>query len=97
MIKILKDMRDFKFQKTKVEELILTKGHRVLFIPKFHWEINLIEKVWCQAKKYTRANCDYTFAGLEKTITPALDSVDADLVRNFFKKNKRISQGLQRG
>ena len=65
-------MRDFKFQKMKVEELILNKGRRVLFIPKFHCEINPIEKVWCQAKKYTRANCDYTFVGLEKTIVPVL-------------------------
>ena len=41
MTKIVKDMRDFKFLKTKVEELILNKGHRA--IPKFHCELNLIE------------------------------------------------------
>ena len=45
MIKILEEMRDFKFQKTRVEELILSKGHRVMFIPKFHCEINPIERV----------------------------------------------------
>ena len=45
MIKLLEEMRDFKFQKTKVEEVILNKGHRALFIPKFHCEINPIEKV----------------------------------------------------
>ena len=89
MIKILQDMRDFKFQKNKVEELILNKGHQVLFIPKFQCEINPIEKVWCQAKKYTRANCNYTFAGLEKTITPALDSVDVDLVRKYYHRAYR--------
>ena len=43
MIKIAKEMRDFKFQKTKVEETILNKGHRVMFIPKFHCELNPIE------------------------------------------------------
>ena len=43
MIKIVENMRDFKFQKTKVEELILNKGHRAMFIPKFHCELNLIE------------------------------------------------------
>ena len=36
-------MRDFKFQKTKMEELILTQGHRAMFIPKFHCELNPIE------------------------------------------------------
>ena len=49
MIKILEEMRDLKFQKTRVEELILSKGHRVTFIPKLHCEINPIERVWCQA------------------------------------------------
>ena len=28
MVKVLEEMRDFKFQKTKVEELILNKGHQ---------------------------------------------------------------------
>ena len=65
-IKTLEEMRDFKFQKTRVEELILNKGHRVLFIPKFHCEINPIKCVWCHAKQYTRAQCDYTLQGLEK-------------------------------
>ena len=32
MIKIVEEMRDFKFQKTKVEEMILSKGHRVTYI-----------------------------------------------------------------
>ena len=60
MIKIVEDMRDFKFQKIKVEELILNKGHRA--IPKFHCELNLIERVWCHAKQYTRSHCDYSFS-----------------------------------
>ena len=39
MVKILEEMRDFKFQKSKVEELVLNSGHRAMFIPKFHCEI----------------------------------------------------------
>ena len=34
MIKVLEEMRDFKCQKTRVEELILSKNHRVMFILK---------------------------------------------------------------
>lgn len=97
MIKILQEMRDFKFQKTKVEELILNKDHRVLFIPKFHCEINPIEKVWCQAKKYTRANCDYTFVGLEKTIVPALNSINVDLIQKFFRKTREYHRAYREG
>ena len=84
MIKILQEMRDFKFQKTRVEELILKRGHRVMFIPKFHCEINPIERVWCHAKRYTWAHCDYSFAGLEKIIDIAPDSVTVEMMRKFY-------------
>ena len=83
MVKILEEMQDFKFQ-SKVEELVLNSGHRAMFIPKFHCEINPIERVWCHAKQYTRAKCDYMFAGLEKTIETALNSVSLDLIKKFF-------------
>ena len=86
MIKILQEKRDFKFQKTRVEELILKRGHRVMFIPNFHCKINPIERVWCHAKRYTRAQCDYSFAGLEKIIDIALDSVTVEMMRKFTGK-----------
>ena len=86
MIKIVEDMRDFKFQKTKVEELILNKGHRAMFIPKFHCELNLIERVWCRAKQYIHNHCDYSFSNLEKIIDTALDAVSVELIRKYFRK-----------
>ena len=86
MIKIVEDMRDFKFQKTKVEELILNKGHRTMFISKFHCELNLIERVWCRAKQYTHSHCDYSFSNLEKIIDTALDAVSVELIRKYFRK-----------
>jgi hypothetical protein len=63
----LKEMHDFKYKKTKVEAMIAARGHRCIFIPKYHCELNPIERVWGHAKQYTRKHCDYTFAGLENT------------------------------
>ena len=97
MIKIVEQMRDFKFQRTKVEELILNKGHRVMFIPKFHCELNPIECVWCHAKIYTRTHCDYTFAGLENTIDLVLDSVTVDLIRKFLRKVMEYHRAYREG
>ena len=97
MIKIVEEMRDFKFQKTKVEEMILSKGHRVMFIPKFHCELNPIERVWCHAKQYTRTHCDYTFAGLEKTIDAALNSMTVELVRKYFRKVREYQRAYREG
>ena len=97
MQRILNEMRDFKYEKTKVEKCILGRKHRVLFIPKFHRELNPIEWCWGTAKHYTRQHCDYTFPGLEKTIIPALDSISVDLIRKYFRKTKEIMRAYREG
>ena len=84
MRKKLKEMHDFKYEKTKVESAISVCSHRCVFVPKYHCDLNPIERVWGHAKQYTRRHCDYTFAGLEKTIGPALDSVSIDLTAVVF-------------
>ena len=97
MIKIVEDMRDFKFQKTKVEELILNQGHRAMFIPKFHCELNPIERVWCRAKQYTRSHCDYSFSTLEKIVDTALDTVSVELIRKYFRKVREYQRAYREG
>lgn len=81
MREILREMHDFKYEKTKLENLLLSHGYKGFFLPKFHCELNPIERVWAHGKKYTRAHCDYTFKGLEKTIDPALGSVSLENIR----------------
>ena len=80
-----------------MEELILNKGHRVMFIPKFHCELNPIERVWCHPKSYTRSRCDYSFVGLENIIDAALDSVTVDLMTNFFRKVREYHRAYREG
>ena len=84
---LLKSMPDFKYEKTKVETLLIDNGYKAYFIPKFHCELNPIERVWAQSKKYSRANCVnvYSFKGLEEIVEPALESVSLDSIRKFFR------------
>lgn len=42
MVKKLEAMHDFQHQRSKVEELVNSKGHRAIFLPKFHCELNPI-------------------------------------------------------
>ena len=47
----LKEMSDFKYEKTKVKTYITSKGHRCMFIPKYHCELNPIEREWGHCEK----------------------------------------------
>ena len=64
------------------------KEHIVYMLPKFHCELNPIERVWVQAKRYSKAYCNYSIRGLRNTIHPALDSVTLENVQNHFRKVK---------
>lgn len=54
----LRKFEDFSGGVPIVEEMITERGHICLFIPRFHCELNPIERCWCHAKKYTRAHCN---------------------------------------
>ena len=43
-----------------IQEIIESKGHKVIFYPKFHCELNYIEMYQGAAKRYSQNNCDYT-------------------------------------
>ena len=51
---VLANHDDFRMEQTIVERFLSDRGHIVLFVPKFHCELNPIERVWGQAKVYTR-------------------------------------------
>ena len=92
MVKKVQEMRDFKFQKTKVEETILNQGHRVMFIPKFHCKLNPIERVWGHAKHYTRSHCDYSFPNLY-----SFRFCKCRTHQKVFQEGQRVPQSIQRG
>jgi len=50
-----------------MRENIIESGHGY-FYPKFHCELNYIEYYWASLKRYTRVNCQYSFAELEKIV-----------------------------
>jgi len=69
--------------------VINAAGHEVVSYPKFHCELNYIEYYWGAVKRYTRANCQYSFLELEKLLFVALDSVELKTIRRFAARSKR--------
>ena len=94
---ILSNHDDFANEKTQVEHYVISRGFQCHFLSKFHCELNPIERVWGQSKRYSRAHTNFTFAKLRETINPALDSVSVDLIRKFFRKVREYERAYLEG
>ena len=88
---------DFVAQIPLIQEIIEAHGHKVMFYPKYHYELNYIEMYWGAAKRYARENCNYTWKGLEKTVPLALDSVSLNSIRKFERKSARYMDCYRKG
>jgi len=54
MRETLSQQKDFKEQKCLIAEIIEARGHRCLFLPRFHPEFNPIELDWSSSKRFCR-------------------------------------------
>src|SRR2546429_8317293 len=88
---------DFLAQKGAIEELIENSGHKCIFFPKFHCELNFIERYWGAAKRYSRENCDYSWEGLQKTVPESLNSVTLTTIRKISRKCWRYMDLYRKG
>jgi len=84
---VLGSHADFKCEKSRIEQFLVDeKGHIMYMLPKFHCELNPIERVWAQAKRYSKAYCKYSIKSLRNVIPPALDSVTLESMQKHFRK-----------
>ena len=58
--------QDFREQKGQLQEdmEVQAANYLVIFYPKFHCELDFIQRFWCAAKWYARENCEYSLEGL---------------------------------
>ena len=87
---------DFKNEKTRIEHF-LNCGYTCIMLPKFHCELNPIERCWAQAKRYARAFTNHTIAGLCKIVPDALDSVTLENIQKHFRKIRQYMFGYLEG
>ncbi|KAI9203394.1 uncharacterized protein BJ171DRAFT_583231 [Polychytrium aggregatum] len=67
---LMKVQPDFQKQEPWIDETIHRRGHKVIFLPKFHCELNFIERFWCDAKRYTKDMCFNSFQNLLHLLAP---------------------------
>ena len=82
--------RDFAEQKGRLQEEVEAAGHSVIFYPKFHCELNFIERFWCASKHYARENCEYNLNSLRKTLPAAFKSVSTASINRYYQHCCRI-------
>jgi hypothetical protein len=82
MQKLLSTQPDFLEQQEWLEQVVTQKGDIIDFYPKYHCELNWIERFWGWTKRYTREHCDFTLDGLRDAIKGAFEEVP----KQFFMK-----------
>ena len=94
MREILLSHPDFANEKSSIERFLgEEKRHIVYLIPKYHCELNPIERVWAQAKRYSKAYCKYNLTSLHTTVVPALESVPLESIQKHFRKVRHYMFG----
>ena len=101
---VLESQDDFRNQRSVLEECVRSyrdeegnERHVFILLPKFHCELNHIERFWSSAKRFARQHCDYTFAGLRKNVPLALDSVSVDTIRRNARSCFRWMDAYRKG
>lgn len=80
--RILYNQPDFANVKSVLEEECKADGYEVLFLPKFHCELNMIEQCWGFAKRLYRLNLESSREeDLERNTLAALEAVPLETMR----------------
>ena len=72
-----------KHQKTKVEAFAEECGHRVLFLPPYHLELNPIEYFWSTVKRTVARHAPYD---IQKILTEILPMAFSTIAQPDFRK-----------
>ncbi|KAI6022540.1 hypothetical protein BKA83DRAFT_4054572 [Pisolithus microcarpus] len=81
-----------------LESTCSARGFQVIYLPKFHCELNFIEQCWGYAKRiyrcYPMSSKD---ADLEANVIKALDSVPLDSMQKFATRSRRFMDAYYKG
>ncbi|KAJ3968853.1 hypothetical protein EV361DRAFT_387820 [Lentinula raphanica] len=89
---------DFVNIPSLLEQAAKRHDYGLLFLPKFHCELNFIEMCWGRAKlKYRTCEPSKKEEVLERNMVWALDSIDLPMMRRFARRSRRIMDAYHKG
>ena len=96
---LLSEQPDFKDQQNAIQELVISRGHYCIFLPKYHPELNFIERYWSRVKWHARQYSDGSKEGLRKAADAALseEACDLALIRRYSRTAWRWVDAYSKG
>lgn len=96
--RILYNQPDFTNVKSLLEERCKELGVLVLFLPKFHCELNFIEQCWGYAKRLYRLCPESPREDqLEKNSLQSLETIPLNTMRKFATRSQRFMDAYDQG
>ena len=98
--RLIANQPDFLAQLCWLEEVITAAGHKAIFLPKFHPELNAIERYWGCLKKCTRWCCDDSLYSLRKNVNFFLNTdkqCDLTRIRKYYRICWRYMDAYSKG
>ena len=78
-----------------VESFVLARGHRVVWIPKYHCELNPIELVWGMAKRLYRRHALGSMPNMRALVPRVLAAVDLHTIRRFARRCRDFARAYR--
>jgi len=96
--RILYNQADFVNVKSTLEITCEAEGTAVVFLPKFHCELNPIEQCWGYAKRiYRMYEPSSQEADLERNVISSLASIPLSSIRRFANRSRRFMDAYNKG
>ncbi|KAL1659549.1 hypothetical protein GGF50DRAFT_130934 [Schizophyllum commune] len=96
--RVLYNQPDFLAERSILEDTCEARGFRVLFLPKFHCELNFIEQVWGAAKRAYRMYPESSSEeDLVRNVEKALESVSLQTMRHFARRAWKFIDAYRKG
>ena len=86
---VLAQEPDFASQRPWLREVIEDAGHICIFLPKFHPEMNFIERYWAVIKRWLRYHCDEGGNTMRVRMKKAMDNPNVAPL-SLIRKHARI-------
>jgi len=81
-------MDNVAFHKSKrIQQLVETRGHRILFIPPYSPQCNPIEEVFSELKRFYRSTPINNF---KEKIRKAIDRLNLENIDKYFRHTKNL-------